>query len=143
MNEPGRRTAFLEPANEHGHVRALAAAVGVQLVEDQEPQPAADAIEEPLILGPHQHQLGHHVVGQHDLRRMLSQLFARGLRSVAGVLGERHRERPAGAPFIAVLELLQRLELRVDQGVHRIDDERRDPVAGGRLPQQGSMIGRK
>ena len=72
-------------------------AIGVQLIEHQEPQPAPHAIEESLVLGPDQHQLRHHVVGQHDLRWMLAEALAKRLRSLTGILGERDRERPCPA----------------------------------------------
>ena len=95
VHKPRRGTAFLEPADQHGHIGPLPTAIGVQLVEHQEPQPAPHAIEESLVLGSDQHQLRHHVVGQHDLRWMLAEALAERLGSLTGILGERDRERPA------------------------------------------------
>ena len=65
---PGR--PFLEAADEHGEIGALSAAVGMQLVEHEEAQPAGGAVEDRLVLEPDQHQLGHHVVGQQDMWRL-------------------------------------------------------------------------
>jgi hypothetical protein len=58
-----RRVAGIaEPADEQGHVGALAAAVGVQLVQDQEPQ-APGRLDQAPVPGPGEDEFEHHVVG--------------------------------------------------------------------------------
>ena len=136
VHQPRRGTALLEPADQHGHIGPLPPAIGVQLIEYQEPQPAPHAIEESLVLGSDQHQLRHHVVGQHDLRWMLAEALAKRLRSLTGILGERDRELPAQPMLIALLQLLELLNLRVHQRVHGVDDQRGDPVSRRRLAKQ-------
>ena len=65
-----RRVAGVpEPADEQGHVGALAAAVSVQLVQDQEPQ-APRRLDQAPVPGPGQDQFQHHVVGQQDVGRI-------------------------------------------------------------------------
>ncbi len=108
----------------------------MQLVEDQEPQPAARLVEEALVLRPDQHQLGHHVVGQHDVRRLLPHGLTIDVGGFARISGERHRERPAGAPLITFPQLFERLDLGVYQCVHRVDDQSAHAVRRGRLAQE-------
>jgi hypothetical protein len=52
MHQAGRGTPVFEPPDEHGYIRSLSPAIGVQLVKDQEPQSAACTIKEPLVLRP-------------------------------------------------------------------------------------------
>ena len=115
--------AVAEPADEQGHVRALAAPVGVQLVQDQEPQ-ALGGLDQSPVPGTGEHKLEHHVVGQQDVGRIRDDPgpVVRGL--LPGVTLERHR-RALGIAHLE--ELLQLPELAVGQGVHRVDDDRLDP----------------
>jgi hypothetical protein len=55
---------------------------------------------------------------------------------VAGVFGEADGKGATGALLVALLEFLQRLNLRVDQGVHGIHNERSDTVRRGRAAQE-------
>jgi hypothetical protein len=134
------RAAFLEPAHEHGHVRALPAAVGMQLVKDKKTQTAARPVQNPvqhdLILRPNQQQLRHDVVGEQDLRRLLTDLVPHFLACFARVAGEGDRERAAGALLVVLLQLVQGLLLRVHQRVHRINHQRRYAPARIRLANQ-------
>src|SRR5208337_5375301 len=57
-------------------------------------------------------------------------------RSLTSILGERDRELPAQPMLIALLQLLELLNLRVHQRVHGVDDLRGDPVSRGRLAKQ-------
>ena len=64
-----RPRRLAHPADEQRDVGALAAAVGVQLVEDEEAQAARPA--RPVRRSrPGQDQLEHHVVGEQDVRRV-------------------------------------------------------------------------
>jgi hypothetical protein len=51
--------------------------VCVKLVQYEEPQTTANPVEKALILRANEHELGHHVIGQHDLRWILPHALAR------------------------------------------------------------------
>ena len=86
-----RRVAGVaEPADEQRHVRALAAPVGVQLVQDQELQ-APGRLDQAPVPGPGQDELEHHVVGQQDVGRVRDDPRPVLRRLLAGVPVERHR----------------------------------------------------
>ena len=90
-----------------------------------------------MILRANEQQLCHDVVGQENLGRVLAEFAVRGFGCLAGVLGKGYRETAARATLVAVLQFFQRLpQLRVDQGVHRVDDQGRDAVPGCRLASQ-------
>ena len=125
VDQVRRGAALFQPTDEHGHVCALPAAIGVQLVEDQEADTAGAAVEKALVLGPHQHQLQHDVVGQHQVGRVLAHQLARVVARLAGVARKGDGEGLAGAALVVRLERFQRQHLRVDQRVHRIDHQRR------------------
>jgi len=95
-----------------------------------------------LVFGADEHQFGHHVVGEQDMRRMLAHGLAVVLAGFAGVTGKGDREGAPKAFLVGFLERLQRLKLRVDQGVHRIDDDRHGAFADG-LPQDEIHDGQK
>ena len=116
-----------QPADQHGYVGALPAAVGVQLVESEELEALGGADQVLALVGPGEDKLEHHVVRQQDvgwLGQDPHALVARLLARVAGV-GD-------GLPAARVAEgqeLLQLADLRVRQGVHRVDDDRLDARA--------------
>ncbi len=103
------------------HVRALASAVGVKLVEHQELESLGGS-DQLVLPGPCEHQLEHHVVGQQDVRRIGDDLLPFLVGLLTRVAAEGHQRRPVR---IAVAkELLQLTQLAVRQGVHRVDDDR-------------------
>ena len=57
------------PADEHRNVGALAAAIGVQLVEHEEPEPPGGP-HQLAILAAREQQLQHHVVREQDVGRI-------------------------------------------------------------------------
>ena len=115
----------LDPPDEQRHVRALAAPVGVHLVEDEELKAAGHPDQRPAVVGAGEHQLKHHVVGEQDVRRVGADPVPVGLGFLAGVAGEGDRLVIGAVPVAQVL--LQLPELAVGQGVHRVDDDRPDP----------------
>jgi hypothetical protein len=102
VDQVRRGTAFLQPADQHGDIRALSAARRVQFVEHQKPQSAARPIQEALVFGTHQHQFGHDVVRQQDLWGMQAERAAHGLVALARVLGKRDRKPAPRAPLVPV-----------------------------------------
>ena len=85
-----------DAAHEQRDVGALAAAVGVQLVEDQEPQ-ALGRLDQPFSYGPGEEQLEHHVVGEQDVRRAGDDRLALLVASPGRCTGaKRHRARAVG-----------------------------------------------
>ena len=116
-----------QAADKHGDVGALAAAVGVKLVEDQEFEVFAIA-DRPLVefVLPGQQQFEHHEVGQQDVRRVVGDAPALLLVFLAGValVGDAVRLRD-------ILEIaVEFADLAVGQRVHRIDDDGSRPPAG-------------
>ena len=92
-----RGAGVLDPADQQRHVRALPAPVGVQLVEDEELQALGHPDQRPPVVGPGQHQLQHHVVGEQDVRRVRADPVPVLLVLLAGVAGEGDRLlRPRG-----------------------------------------------
>jgi hypothetical protein len=85
-----------QATDEQGHVGALAAPVGVQLVEHQESQ-VAELADEAAVGVAGEHQLEHHVVGEDDVGRVLADLLAFLVVLLAGVapVGDR-RAMPHG-----------------------------------------------
>jgi hypothetical protein len=70
-NAPELRTGFgrfARPSNEQCNVRALAAAIRVQFIEYEEPQPGGGT-HKGTFSWPSQDQFKHHVVGQQDVGR--------------------------------------------------------------------------
>lgn len=80
-----------QPAHEQGDVGALAASVGVQLVQDQEAQALGCPDEVLALVRPGQDQFEHDVVGEQDVRRVGQDLTAGVLVLLTGVAGEGHR----------------------------------------------------
>ena len=108
-------------------VGALPAAVGVQLVEDEEPQALRRARRACARCGRVRMQLEHHVVRQQDVRRVREDRLALLVALLAGVAAE--RDRPGRARRADAEELLELADLAVGQRVHRVDDDRLDPRA--------------
>ena len=121
-SRPGRRTSCCSAAQQHGDVGALAAAVDVQLVDRQEGQLGRHPLEHDPLGRADQHVFEHDVVGQDDLRRVREHGVA-PLAVAAALPGVQVEGQRAVRP-VAGLELVERLELRVDQRVHRVDDQR-------------------
>src|ERR1051325_1970395 len=101
----------------------------MQFVEDQEAQTSVPSIKESLVVGTHKHVFSHYIVGEYDLRRGLSQEFSSRVICFPGVFRVADGKSVAPSSLIVVLQLIQRLELRVDERIHGIDHQRRDSVA--------------
>ena len=115
-----RRVAgVLEPSDQKRDVGALPPAVGVQLVQDEEPQ-ALGRPDEAALVRAGQDELEHHVVGEQDVRRVGDDRLALLRRLLPGVPLEGHRL------VLGAEELLELAELAVGQGIHRVDDDRLD-----------------
>lgn len=115
---PGR---LGEPADEQCHVSTLTAPVGVELVEDEKVESACHGDQGATVVGPGEHQLQHHVVGEQDIRRVVAQLLASAFVLLAGVASKSNR---FSVFAVAVnQEFFELVELAVGQGVHRIDDD--------------------
>ncbi len=114
-----------QAADQHRHVRALPAAVGVQLVQRQEPQPLRGPNQLVALVRTRQHQVEHHVVRQQDVRRVREDPAPLVRALLAGVAGE--RDRLAALGIAELQELPQLLDLGVGQRVHRVDDDRLHP----------------
>ena len=114
-------------ADEHRDVGPLAAPIGVQLVEDEEPE-ALGGPHQCAVLAAREQQLQHHVVGQEDVRRIVANGLAGGASFLPRVAREAHR-RLAFRVALAE-ELPQLLVLAVGQSVHGVDDDGPDPLAG-------------
>ena len=110
-----------DPPYEQGDVGALAAAIGVQLVEHEELQPLGGVNEPLALLGPGEDQLEHHVVGEQDVRRVAQDPLALLPLLLAGVAREGHRL--LAVPVTEGQELLQLTALAVGQRVHGVDDD--------------------
>src|SRR4029453_11795339 len=99
----------------------------MQLVEDQEAEPASSLDEVPALPRPGEHQLQHHVIRQHDVRRLTENPLAVLVRLLTRIPVEGHRRSALRKPVLK--ELAQLPELAVRQGVHRVDDDRTDALA--------------
>ena len=114
-------------ADEHRDVGALTAAIGVQLVEHEEPE-ALGRSHQFAVLAAREQQLQHHVVREQDVGRIAPDRLA-GLSSfLPGIAGESNE----GLAFRVspVDELPELLALAVGQRVHRVDDDGLDAAAG-------------
>ena len=124
-----RLQALPDAAHQQRHVCTLAAAVGVELVQDQEPKAGAVA-DDPAVqfLLPRHQQLQHHEVGEENVGRMVGNpppLVPVLLPRVAG-------ERDRGLAGHLADELAQLVHLGVRERVHRVDDDGlRAPVCAG------------
>src|ERR1019366_9997720 len=105
-------------ANQHGHVSALAATVRVQLVEHEELKVGGRPVGKMALCWPYHHVLQHDVVGQQDVRQVIQDALTGFVFFLARVFLE--PQRTAGSYGGVSFE---GLELAVDEGVHRVDDD--------------------
>ncbi len=124
--------SLTEAAHEERNIGALSPAIGMQLVEHEELKLPGLREKRPL-LRPGQHELQHHIVRQQDVGRMLADSTLLCLALLAGVAGEAHRAGIAAAEVLG--ETREGLLLRVDQRVHRVDDDRAHAASFGRVAQ--------
>ncbi|OQC03536.1 MAG: hypothetical protein BWX80_02763 [Candidatus Hydrogenedentes bacterium ADurb.Bin101] len=115
------------PANEEGHIGALASAIGVQFVKHQEPQAPGRPDQGTVFIAGEQ-QFQHHVVCEQDIRRVGADRLALVLFLLAGITGE----TDGLLPFLITPpdEFLQFFVLTVRQGVHGIHHNGLNPPAG-------------
>ena len=126
--QAGRLELVADAATEHGDISALPASVGVELVESQELQPLR-RLDDRLFRHPSEDQLEHHVVGEDDVRRIVANLATLFVGLLAGVA----TDADGGMVLVERLrleKLCQLAELAVGEGVHRVDDDRLDSLAG-------------
>ena len=114
-------------ANEHRDVGALAPAIGMQLVEDEELEPLGGSHQR-AILASREEKLQHHVVREQNIGRVGPNGLARVVPLLPRIAGEAHR----GFAFRVALvdELPELLGLAVGEGVHGVDDDGLDAAAG-------------
>ncbi len=105
---------------QHGHIRPLAAPIGMQLIKDKVLQITAMLHDPPVngfIAG--KDELEHHEVGQQNIRGVLGDVFSEILFLLPRIPGN-------GKGLFLVREPMEKfvefLYLTVGQGVHRIDD---------------------
>ena len=127
-----------EPAQQQRDLRPLGARVGVRLVHhDEPPRPG----EQRRVVRPQQQVLEHRVVGDEQLRRPAAEHFARddlvrrgvGVQPAGvGLFRRRHLgvDVAAEGDRRAGEDAAERLQLVVDQRVHRVEQERVDAGLG-------------
>ena len=109
-------------------VGALTAAVGVELVEDEEAESLGRLDEGVALPWAGQDVLQHHVVGEQDVRGRGDDLLALQLVLLTRVAAE--SDRPLVVRVAEVDELFELPELAVRQGIHRVDDDGLHTLAG-------------
>ena len=100
----------------------------MELIESQELQPLR-GFDDRLLRHPSEDQLEHHVVGEDDVGRIVPNLAALFVGFLTGVA----TDADGGMVLVERLrleKLRQLAELAVSQGVHRVDDDRLDSLAG-------------
>ena len=116
-----RLQALADTAHQQRHVCTLAAAVRVELVQDEEAKARAVSDDPPVeFFLPRNEELKHHEIGKEDVRRIVCHpppLVSVFLPRVAG-----ERDRPVSS--LLTDELAQLLHLGVRKRVHRVDDNR-------------------
>ena len=132
---------FVEPfpdaPDQQGHISPLPPPVGMQLVQDQKPKPFGVLPHRFIgLYEPRHEQLEHDVVRQEDIGGILRNVLPLFVRFLAGIAGKGHRL--VARSIAALQKLLQLFKLAVAQGIHRIDDDGTDALAGvaGLLPLQ-------
>ena len=85
------------PPHEHGDVRALPAAIGVQLIQDKEFDVGRGAVCEVAFRWPQQHVFQHHIVRQKYVRRVVLDALPFLVSSCPVYLLKRTTELPACA----------------------------------------------
>ena len=114
-------------ANEHRDIGALAPAIGVQLVEDEELE-ALGGSHQLAVLASREQKLQHHVVGEKNVRGVGPD----GVPGFASLLPGIAFETNQGLAIrvTPVDELPELLALAVGEGVHRVDHHGLDAAAG-------------
>ena len=120
----------LNAPDEHGDVSTLPSTIGVKLVKNEVPKMLEDGISNGSLLHPSEQELKHHVVGEEDVRRVFAHCLPPVFLFLAGVLAEENGKRAPGVPLVVVLVGVEFVALRVDQRVHRIDDDGGYPRSG-------------
>ena len=133
--------ALADTADEQRHVRALATAVCVEFVENEEPKALAVADDTSVdVFLPRHEQLEHHEVGEEDVRGLVcnpAPLVSVFLSRVAG-------ERAPPVSRHLVDELVELLHLGVRERVHRVDHDgvrtrfRAPPPCGQHVADDGN-----
>jgi len=125
VDDPGALQAGAQTADEEGHVGTLPAAVGVELVEDEKEGRARvrSRRDEWCVLRTIEQELGHHVVGEEEVGWVATDRLALFVRCLAGVAREAEGEGSAGPFLVPAREFGEGVELRIDERVHRVDDE--------------------
>jgi len=118
-----------EAADEECDVGALAAAVGVEFVEDEEAESLGGADEVGAFVRTGQDEFEHHVVGEQDVGWVGEDRAAFLRRLLAGVAGKGDRLTVLGVAELQ--ELLEFMALRIGEGIHRVDDDRLDSGCAG------------
>ena len=116
-----------DPADQHGDIRALAAAIRMQLVQHDEPQ-GGGLLYEWLVLPACEDQLQHDVVGEKDVRWIVQDLLPVIVVFLAGV----PLEADGPSRFFLAEEFLQFSDLAVGKSVHRVDDDGLHALAASR-----------
>ena len=119
------------PTHQQRDIAALTAAVGVELVQNEELEPLSRP-DQVTFLEPGQYELEHHVVGEQDVRRVCDNLPLNSIRFLACVTRKPDGATPVREPVAE--ELLQLAVLTVGEGVHWINDDRLDTLS--RAPAQ-------
>ena len=119
-----------DSSHQHRHVCALASSVGVEFVQNEEPH-ARGVTPKRYVHGveARHEEFKHHVVGQEDVGRVLHDAIPVLAGFLTRVAGERDRLLAFGVAILQ--EPLEFLVLAVAKGVHRIDDDGRDPLEFG------------
>ena len=107
-------------SDEHRDVGALTPAIGMQLVEHEEPEPLGCS-HQLAVFASREQQLQHHVVREQDVRRIAPNRLA-GLSPLLPGIASESNEGLA-LRVASVDELPELLALAVGQRVHRIDDD--------------------
>ena len=126
-----RLTCLAHPSREQRHIGTLSASIGVQLVEHQELETCCPLHQWPLV-DAGEDQLEHHVVGQENVGRVGDDRLTLLILLLPGVPLE--TDGLLTRRISIAQELLELTELRVCKGVHRIDDDRLDPLTAA-VPQ--------
>ncbi len=143
MANVGSGAALFEATDQHCNIGALAATVGVQFVENQEAQPLHRLADQLLVVRAHQHQLCHDIVGQQNVGWVTAEFLSQFFAGFTGITGKADREFTSVLHAILIGKTAQSLLLRVDQCVHRIDDQCLHAAARFGLAQQIINNGQK
>ena len=103
-------------AHEHGDIRALSSAIGMQLVQYQELEILGGLDDFMILMVARENQIEHHIVREQDVRRIGLDCGTLGRAFLSRIALDRHQGR-------TVEKLADFLELAVRQRVHRIDDD--------------------